>query len=98
MINLRKHSSTKKQFKVLNKNLHFCPAPGYYNKKEIKSDIKNFEREIKLKSFLESENQNKPNQNNNTSSDIPNINLNQPENLSKITTPLTRSMEHLIMM
>ena len=51
--NLRKHSSTKKQFKELNKNLHFCPAPGYYNKKEIKTDIKNFERKIKLKSFFE---------------------------------------------
>ena len=52
-MNLRKHSFTKKQFKVLNKNLHFRPAPGYYNKKEIKTDIKNFERKIKLKSFFE---------------------------------------------
>ena len=45
------------QFKVLNKILHFCPIPGYYNQKEIKTDIKNFERKIKLKSFFELENQ-----------------------------------------
>ena len=37
VINLSKHSFTKKQFKVLNKNLNFCPTPGYYNKKEIMS-------------------------------------------------------------
>ena len=35
VMNLSKHSFTKKQFKVLSKNLIFCPTPGYYNKKEV---------------------------------------------------------------
>ena len=73
VINLSKHSFTKIQFKVLHKNLNFCPTPGYYNKKEVKTDIKNFERKIKLKSFFELKKQDKPNKNNNTSSAIPNI-------------------------
>ena len=73
VINLSKHSFIKKQFEVLKKNLNFCPTPGYYNKKEIKTDIKNFERKIKLKSFFELKNQNKLNKNNSVSSDIPNI-------------------------
>ena len=54
LINLSKHSFTKKkQFKVLNENLNICPTPGYYNKKEIKTDIKNLERKVKLISFFE---------------------------------------------
>ena len=44
-----------------------------YNKKEIKTDIKSFEMKIKLKSFFELKNQNKPNKNNSASSDIPNM-------------------------
>lgn len=39
-INLSRYSFTKSQFKVLNKNLNFCPDPGYYNKKEIKTHKK----------------------------------------------------------
>ena len=73
VINFSKHSFTKKQFKVLNKNQNFCPAPAYYNKKEIKADIKKFERKIKLKTFFELKNPNKLNENNSASSDIPNI-------------------------
>ena len=67
-----KHSFTKKQFKVLNKNLNFCPTSGY-NKKEIKTDMKNFEKKTKLKSFFELKTQNKLNKNNSASSDILNI-------------------------
>ena len=63
----------KKQFKVLNKNWNFCPKPGYYNKKEIKTDIKNFERENKTGTFFELKNKDKPNENNITSSDVLNI-------------------------
>ena len=59
--------------KVLNKHLNFCLTPGYYNRKEVKPDIKNFERKIKLKSFFELKKQDKPNENNNMSSDILNI-------------------------
>ena len=92
VINLSKHSFTKIQFKVLHKNLNFCPTPGYYNKKEVKTDIKNFERKIKLKSFFELKKQDKPNKNNNTSSDIPNIKAKSIwEPPPKIATPLTRS-------
>lgn len=47
-----KYLFTKNQFKVLNKNLNFCPTPGSYIKKEIKTDIKNFERKIKLKALF----------------------------------------------
>ena len=47
--------------------------PRYYSKKEIKIDIKNFERKIKLKSFFELKKQDKRNENNNTSSGISNI-------------------------
>ena len=46
--------------------------PRYYSKKEIKIDIKNFERKIKLKSFFELKNQSKLNANS-VSSGIPNI-------------------------
>ena len=53
--------------------MNFCPTPGYYNKKEIKTDIKNFERKIELKSFFELKNLNKLNKHNNVSSNIPNI-------------------------
>ena len=53
--------------------MNFCPTPECYNKKEIKTDVKNFEKKIKLKSFFELKNQNKPNENNSTPSDIPNI-------------------------
>ena len=54
--------------------MDFCLTRGYYNKREIRTDIKNFERKIKLKSFFELKNQNKPNETiNSTTSDIPNI-------------------------
>ena len=71
--------------KVLNKHLNFCPTPGYFNRKEVKTDIKNFERKIKLKSFFELKKQDKPNESN-MSSDILNF------------KPLTRSQKHLKMM
>ena len=64
VINLSKHSFTVLnksikfiQFKVLNKNLNFCPTPGYYNKREIETDTKKFERKVKLKCFFELKNQ-----------------------------------------
>ena len=73
VINLSKHPFTKKQFSILNKILNFCPMPGNHNKKEIKTDIRNFETKIELKSFFWLENQDKPNENNSITSDIPNI-------------------------
>ena len=47
-----KYLFTKNQSKVLNKSLSFCLSPGSYIKKEIKTDIKNFERKIKLKALF----------------------------------------------
>lgn len=72
-INLSRYSFTKSQFKVLNKNLNFCPDPGYYNKKEIKTVIKNFERKIKSKAFFELKERNKADKNNNDTYNIPEI-------------------------
>lgn len=54
--------------------------PGNHNKKEIKTDIRNFETKIELKSFFWLENQDKPNENNSTSSDIPNS---KPKSISE---------------
>ena len=72
-INFSKYSFTKNQFKLLNKNLKFYPAPGYYDKKEIKAQNQlNFKRKIKLEVFLELKGENKADKNNNTTLDIPN--------------------------
>lgn len=60
------YSFTKNQFKVLNKNWNFSPNPGYYNQREIKTDIKIFEMEIKLKIFFELKKGIKINKSNNT--------------------------------
>ena len=84
------------QFKVLNKILHFYPMPGYYNKKEIKTDIKNFERKIKLKSFFELENQINLTKTMVHLQIILISNLKKPGNLLKITTSLTCSYKNLI--
>ena len=66
--------------------------PGYYNKKEFKTNIKkNFARIIKLKSFFELKKEDKPSKNNNTSSDIPNITPKSIWETQKTITPLTRS-------
>ena len=43
---------------MLNKNLNICPAPGYHNKAELKFDIKNFIRKIKLKGHFYDNNEN----------------------------------------
>ena len=96
VINLSKHSVTKKQFKVLNKNLNFCPTPEYYNKKEIKSDTKKIERKIKLKDFFELKNQEKLKENNSTFTYISSITPKSAWESQKITAPLTSSRKHLI--
>ena len=36
----------------MTQKVNCCPIPGCYNKKESKTDIKNFERKINLKAFL----------------------------------------------
>ena len=55
VINLSKYSFTIKQknnSQYKTKIWIFCSTPGYYNKKEIKTDIKSFERKVKLIFFL----------------------------------------------
>ena len=91
VINLSKHSFTKKQFKVLNKISNFCPTPGYYNKKAIKTDIKILERKVKLEISCELKNQSIINEKNSASLDIPNIKPKSTWDPPKITTPLTHS-------
>ena len=46
---------------------------GYYNKAEIKTDIKKLSKEIETEKFFELKNINKINENNSTSSDVPKI-------------------------
>ena len=39
VIKIYKHSFTKGQCNLLNKNLNFCPIPGHYNKSILKKKI-----------------------------------------------------------
>ena len=96
VINLSKHSVTKKQFKVLNKNLNFCPTTEYYNKKEIKTDMKKIRRKIKLKGVFELKNQDELNENNSTFTYISSITPKSAWEPQKFTTPFTSSRKHLI--
>ena len=48
VINILKFSFTKYQYKLLNKNLNFCPTPERYNKNEVINNLKEFKRKIKL--------------------------------------------------
>ena len=52
VVNLSKHSFTKPQYELLNKNLNFCPKPSKFNIQTFKEDIKKFKRKIKLKAFF----------------------------------------------
>ena len=42
----------KYQYKILNKNLNFCPTPERYKKNEVINNFKKFERKIKLKAHF----------------------------------------------
>ena len=50
--NLTKHSFTKAEYKLLNKNLNFIPTPKVYNKNELNTDLNDFIRRIKLKAYF----------------------------------------------
>ena len=52
IINLTKHSFTKAEYKLLNKNLNFIPTPKVYNKNELDADLNDFFRRIKLKAYF----------------------------------------------
>ena len=56
IINLSKHSFTKGQYDLLNKNLNFCPTPEYYKKNILKKDLESFNGKIKLKVFFRNKN------------------------------------------
>ena len=49
MISLSKHSFTKRQYDLLNKNLNFCLTPGHYNKSILKKDLESFNGKVTLK-------------------------------------------------
>ena len=59
MINLSKHSLTKGQYDLLNKNLNFCSIPGHCNKCILKKDLESMNRKIKLKGFFRNKNKQK---------------------------------------
>ena len=59
IINLSKHSFTKGQYDLLDKNLNFCPTPGRYNKAILKKDLESFNRKIKLKAFFHNKSKHK---------------------------------------
>ena len=57
---MSKKEFTYNEFKLLNKDLNFCPTPGRYNKSKYNNDVNNFIRKIKLKAhFKNTENVNK---------------------------------------
>lgn len=51
-MNLSNHKFSIPQYKLLNKNLNFCPTPGNYNQTTLQNDINNFTRKIKLKAHF----------------------------------------------
>ena len=51
-MNLSKHKFSIPQFKLLNKNLNFCPTPGNYDQTAFKTDINKFTRKIKLRAHF----------------------------------------------
>ena len=62
VINLSTKSFTFYEFKLLNKNLNFCPTPNRYNKKQFKNDIDTFIRKVKLKDHFKNKEQGIKNQ------------------------------------
>ena len=58
VINLSKYSFTNEQYSLLNKKLNFFPTPWYYNKEELKQDIKSFTRKIKSRGHFYDSNEN----------------------------------------
>ena len=52
IINLNKHSFTKAEYILWNKNLNFVPTPKVYNKNELDADLNDFFRHIKLKAYF----------------------------------------------
>ena len=42
IINLTKHSFTKTEYKLLNKNLNFIPSPKVFNKNKLDADLNDF--------------------------------------------------------
>ena len=57
MLYLSTKSFTFYEFKLLNKNLNFCPTPNRYNKKQFKNDIETFIRKVKLKAHFKNKEQ-----------------------------------------
>ena len=62
VINLSTKSFIFYEFKLLNKNLNFCPTPKIYTKKQFKNDIDTFIRNAKLKTLFKNKEQDTENQ------------------------------------
>ena len=52
VINLTQKRFKKNEFKLLNKNLNFCPRPFQYNTKKLNDDLLRFFRTLKLKAHF----------------------------------------------
>ena len=52
MINLSKHSFTLDVFKVLNKDLNFCPSQPPYDKNKLQDDLRAFYGTIEIKAHF----------------------------------------------
>eukprot|EP00795_Rhopilema_esculentum_P000471 gene471-10148_t len=52
VINLSNFKFSLSEFKLLNKNLNFCPTPLPYKTKKLEEDMKEFFRKIKLKAHF----------------------------------------------
>ena len=52
VINLSKHYFTTYEYQVLNKNFNFFITPGYFNKNQLKTDLTQFTRMIKLRAHF----------------------------------------------
>ena len=58
VINLSNKAFTIYEFKLLHKNLNFCPTPNRYNKTQSRNDINAFIRKIKLQAYFKNTEQN----------------------------------------
>ena len=52
VINLSKFSFSIHVYKLLGKNLNFCPTQGHYNKKILDNELNEFFRRIKLRAYF----------------------------------------------
>ena len=55
VFNLSKKCLTKDEVSLLSKGLNFCPTPKDFDKAEVKRDLEEFGRRLRLKCFFRDE-------------------------------------------